>query len=166
MKISDAEYPLSPELKEAAPKPELHSPKASGKDSPGSSSDGKSSSPINVTLIEEKTPVPEPPSPKDILKKLFPSYEDNLLNQALLQNDHNLVKTIQKLAPHTAPHPMHSSNKHPCSSSSAIKCTGNALQTYLANWNPTGKSSSDFISSSRRLSAFVRPQQSRLNSTS
>lgn len=42
--------------------------------------------------------------PKDILRKLFPSYDESILDHALLQNDHNLVKTIQKLAPHHHPH--------------------------------------------------------------
>jgi hypothetical protein len=53
----------------------------------------------------------ENPTPKDILKKLFPSYEEGVLDQVLFQNDHSLVKTIQKLTPHHSHRP-HSDKEH------------------------------------------------------
>ena len=55
--------------------------------------------------------VSDSPTPKDILKKLFPSYDDGLLDQVLSQNEQNLVKTIQKLTPHhTHHHHLHSNS--------------------------------------------------------
>ncbi|CAL8071173.1 unnamed protein product [Orchesella dallaii] len=119
------------------------------------------------------------PTPKDILRKLFPSYDESILDHVLLQNDHNLVKTIQKLAPH---HP-HTSQNPSCKGShsgkrpsqkreKSLRCSGNALQNYLATWNPAKSPlhpselssggilpSSISSSSTKRISAFVRPQQ-------
>jgi len=59
---------------------------------------------------------PIPPSPKDILKKLFPSYEEALLDQVLLQNDQNLVKTIHKLSPQPNHHHSRSGKEIPTGS--------------------------------------------------
>jgi hypothetical protein len=46
-------------------------------------------------------------TPKEVLKKHFPTYEDSLLDRVLSQNDHNLIKTIQKLGSNHA-HMVHS----------------------------------------------------------
>lgn len=56
---------------------------------------------VKIRKSQEVTTHPhESQSPKDVLKRLFPTYPEQLLDQVLLQNDHNLVKTIQKLTPH------------------------------------------------------------------
>ena len=124
MKIADAEFPLSPQLKETttttttttSSKHEARIPKDHiSRDSPPTPKEQKSP-PLNISSsLDDKngSPTSEPPTPKDILRKLFPSYDEDLLDQVLLQNDHNLVKTIQKLAPQTPhSHPLGFSTKH------------------------------------------------------
>jgi hypothetical protein len=46
------------------------------------------------------------------------------------------------------------------------RCSGNALQSYLANWNPAKQVNADLSQSTRRLSAFVKPQRLRQSNAS
>jgi len=40
------------------------------------------------------------PAAKEVLRKLFPTYDETLLDKVLTQNDHSLIKTIQKIGSH------------------------------------------------------------------